>query len=475
MDFKAIWRGLTGADKTPMREAAGGTVDADDDQWRPLSGDSGRDLSPMSQARMRQVAFWLWENNLIANRLIELPLAYLLAEGVELRGYTPEAQRLLHRFWLDPINNMALKLPKKVRELALFGEQCYPTFVNEIDGAVRLGYLDPAQIETVMVDPDNPEQPIGIVSMRDKKGVQRRYKIIVNGADTEIFGETAQRIRTTMDSGECFYFKVNDTSTGRRGRSDLLAAGDWLDAYDEFLFGEFDRSRFLRAFVWDVTMTGATPEQVAKRMMTISSPAPGSVRVHNEAETWAPLSPALNAGDSTQNATLFRNHILGGLTVPEHWFGGGGNVNRASGESMMEPTFKMFSMRQRQVKALLEEIGCYVLRREAMARGVRPEWDDKSLDCEAIFPELTAKDTSKYAAALQQAAAACVATVAQGLMTRETAVRVIAAVAGRLGVEVAADEELAKAEAEAGKQAENDTFFTGKKGSFEPKGAAGGA
>ena len=93
MGFLDVWQALTGKAQTPMREAAGFTVDADDDQWRPLSGDSGRDLAPMSQARMRQVAFWLWENNLIANRLIELPLAYLLAEGVELRGNTPDAQR----------------------------------------------------------------------------------------------------------------------------------------------------------------------------------------------------------------------------------------------------------------------------------------------------------------------------------------------------------------------------------------------
>jgi hypothetical protein len=51
---------------------------------------------------------------------------------------------------------MSLKLPKKVRELSIYGEQCYPTFVNELDGFVRLGYLDPSLIETIVKDPDNP-------------------------------------------------------------------------------------------------------------------------------------------------------------------------------------------------------------------------------------------------------------------------------------------------------------------------------
>lgn len=33
---------------------------------------------------MRDMALYLWEANLLANRLIELPVAYLLAEGVRL-------------------------------------------------------------------------------------------------------------------------------------------------------------------------------------------------------------------------------------------------------------------------------------------------------------------------------------------------------------------------------------------------------
>jgi hypothetical protein len=85
-----------------------------------------------------------------------------------------------------------------VRELSLYGEQCYPTFVNEIDGFVRLGYLDPAMIETVVMDPDNPEQPIGIVTCKDKKG-EYRYRVIVNGPEN-MFTARTQAIRATFDT-----------------------------------------------------------------------------------------------------------------------------------------------------------------------------------------------------------------------------------------------------------------------------------
>ncbi|MBK6742511.1 MAG: hypothetical protein IPG66_05835 [Hydrogenophilales bacterium] len=450
-----------GKEGATFREAYGVTVDDDDDQWRRLTGDSSRDLSPMSQQRMREIALYLWETNLLGNRIVELPVAYLLAEGVRLACDDEASQDLLDRFWRDPINQMDIKLPKKVRELAIYGEQCYPVFINERSGAVRLGYLDPGLIETVVVDPDNPEQAVGIVTVKDKKGQARRYKVIVNGPDEELFTQRTQAIRETFTDGEAFWFTVNDLSNGRRGRSDLLAQADWLDGYDGYLFGELDRAQFMRAFIWDVTLTGATPDEVMARAKNIVAPRPGSVRVHNEAEAWKPETPDLKAQDGAEGARLFRNHVLGGATIPEHWFGGGGDVNRAVGAEMGEPTFKMFSMRQKIVKYMLEQIGVYVLRRAAMAKdGKEPDIHDEALQVEAIFPELTAKDTSKYAAALQQVVVACALAMEKGLITKTLALQIIGAISGRLGVEIDAEDELKKAVAEASTAADDDVFTT---------------
>lgn len=431
-------------------EAAGRSVDPDDeDGWRRLSGDSDRDLSPLAQARMQETALYLWDANLLANRIIELPLAYLLAEGVELRAPEAEMNAVITRFWRDPINNMDVKLPKKVRELALFGEQLWPAFVNSVDGHVRLGYLDPKLIETVVVDPDNAEQPIGVVTVRNRKGEQKRYRVIVNGPES-VFTERTQAIRQTFADGEAFYFTVNDLSISRRGRSDLRAPADWVDAYDQFLFGEVERYNFLRAFMWDVTLTGADETRVQERAKSIRAPKPGSVRVHNDSEKWEAVTPDVKAGDTSDGARLFRNHVLGGATIPEHWFGGGGDVNRATGESMGEPTFKAFSMRQRFVKHMLEALGIYALRQHIMARGAEPDWDDERLRVEAIFPAMTSRDTTKYAAALAQVVAAVNIAIDAGRITEKTGVALIGAIAGQLGVEIDPEAEL-DAAAEAAK------------------------
>lgn len=440
-------------DPKALREAAAVNVDADEDQWRRLSGDGQRDLAPMTQDRMQRLAHYQWETNLLANRLIELPVAYLLAGGVKLTIQDEAAQAAIDRHWDDGLNAWDLKLPKRVRELALFGEQCFPVFRNEVSGFVRLGYLDPALIATVVTDPENREQPIGIVTKRDKKGDCKRYRIIVNVPESA-FAANTQAIRDTFTDGECFYYRVNDLSSASRGRSDLLAQIDWLDAYDQYLFGELDGAAFRRAFVWDVTLTGANQDEVEAKAKKITAPKPGSVRVHNDAELWEAKSPDLKAADSAEGARLFRNQVLGGATLPEHWYGGGGNVNRATGESMAEPTEKILTMRQRQVGYMLVDIARYVVRSywQALDRELTEQEATALGSLVAAWPEMTSKDITKYAAALTQIVAAVAGLLADNLVTRATALRLVTAMADRLGVEIDAEEELKNAEEELGKQ-----------------------
>lgn len=444
-----------------FREAYGQTVDADEDQWRKLTGDAQRDLAPLTQSRMQKIAHYLWEQNLLANRLIELPVAFLLAEGVKLQVEDEDNQKALERFWLDPINDMDLKLFKKARELALFGEQCYPAFVNEHDGFVRIGYLDPSLIQEVVMDPDNPEQQIGIITYKDRSGKVRKYRVIINGEE-DVFTERTQALRKTFTTGDAFFFRINDLSAGRRGRSDLLAQADWLDAYDQFMFGELERYAVLRAFIWDVTLKNATEEQVTARAKKITAPKPMSVRVHNDSETWEALSADLKSFDTSEGARLFRNHVLGGATIPEHWYGGGGDVNRAVGAEMGTPTLKVLTMRQRVLKNMLESIGRYVLWQKARAENAKVDWSDPAMKVQAIFPELSEKDLSKATTALSQVAVACASLVMQGLLSEKSAVALIAVIAKKLGLEIDPEEELQAAQEEAKKrreeQAERDSF-----------------
>ena len=441
----------------PMREAAS-AQGSEEPGWRRLSGDglssqNDRDLSPMQQDRMQQVAEHLWQSNLIANRLVELPLAYLLAEGVTLQCQYPEHQKLLNAFWSDPINNWPLKLTPRVRALGLLGEQCYIANVREGNGFVRLGYLDPRQIATVVTDPYNPEQPIGVVTKRDNRGKQHKYRVIVLGNDDDLFSANTARIRAEdFTDGECLLYQLNKFPNGSRGRSDLLGQIDWLDAYDNFLFNELDRIGYLRSCVWDVTLTGSDSEAVKEYEKNFKPPSPNSTFVHNDSVKLEAISPKLQAADTSESARLLRNHVLGGSTTPEHWFGGGGDVNRAAASEMGEPTFKIYTGRQNFLKLMLEEIGRFVLWRAAETGGTTPDWSEDKWQVTAVFPELVNRDVTKFAAAMGSVVSAVIQMIDAGLLTEETALKLVADVAQRFGQDFDAKTELENARKEHAKR-----------------------
>lgn len=462
--IKSLFSGSQDPAESKFVEAAGVAVDADEEGWRRLTGNAQRDLAPLTQRRMQELALYSWRTNPLANRLIELPVAYLLAEGARIECDDEDGQKWLDAFWRDPINKMKIKLPKKARELALYGEQCYPTFVAP-NGHVRLGYLDPGLIETVVTDPDNIEQPVGVITRKDRsnKYQARRYRVIVNGPE-EVFSRRTREIRETFTDGDCFFFAINDLSNMTRGTSDLLAQVDWLDAYEHALFGELERWDFLRAFIYDVTLKGATPEEVRERAKNIEVPRPGSVRVHNDSEEWDALAPQLGSYESANNARLFRNHILGGATMPEHWFGGGGDVNRATASEMGEPTVKVMTMRQTTLGNMLEEMGTFVIRQRLRAYyGAEPEQSNhpEDYDVNARFPELSTRDIAKVSTALAQTVSAAAVAIERGMLSEQTAVEMLALAAGQLGMEIDPVDELEAARADLARRREQDSFGLG--------------
>ena len=385
-----------------VREAAGVTIDADEQEWRPLGTGSRRDLSPLTQSEMQRRAAALWETNLLARQLVELPIAYLLAEGVRITVPNADAQAWLDAWWNDPITDMPLRLPELMRDPALTGEAACPIFTNPISGHVRLGYLDPSLIETVILDPENASRPIGIVTRRDRKGRQRRYRIAF-GAPETVLGETAQAIRETLTDGDIHYFRANALAGGRRGRSDLLAAIDWLESYESYLYGEVDRAGHLRAHVWDVTLAGADEEAVAKRAAEISA------------------------------------------------------------AEMGDPGFKTLAMRQRLWTQILRRAAAHAIRSRLDPAG-KSMFDldnpDPDLAPSVEWPEMVVRDASRHAAALAQTTGAVAVALDRGLLSEATALRLLRALAERLGVEFDVDQELEAARAETAARAEADSFPT---------------
>ena len=118
-----------------------------------------------------------------------------------------------------------------------------------------------------------------------------------------------------------------------------------------------ERARLQNSFIYDVTLKGAGPEKIAEWLAENGvAPKPSSVRVHNEKEEWQAVSPDLKGGESGAQgiAKMMRGLLLGGVGIPSHWFAQGEDVNRASAESMDQPTLKKMTRRQRTVRHILQ-------------------------------------------------------------------------------------------------------------------------
>ncbi len=439
-----------------LREAAGQTIDADENDWRKV-GQKQRDLAPPTLRRAQELSVYLWRTNPLAHWLIEIRLAFLLGEGVTFQADDAEGpvQAWLEDWWQDPINDLDTKFEQMARELHLFGELALPAFVAP-NGLVRVASIDPSEIESVLTDPDNATQGIGLSLRPDAFTYKKRYRIIVNGADEDLFSEQTQALRESYADGDAFYFRINALSTATRGAPDLMSVADWVDNFDAALWAELERWEQLRAFIWDVTLRGATPDQVAERAKQIFAPAPGSTRVHNDSEEWGAVTPDLKAGDGSGFGRLFRNHILGGMGLPEHWFGGGGDVNRATAGEMDEPTLKLLVMRQRTLTAMLQTMGRFAIRQRLRAEG--GAYDRAKHGFRVVWPALNTPDAAKMASAVQAIAQAVTIGIQNEVMSEETGVQLLALAAGFIGAEVDPADELKKAREDARRRQADDVY-----------------
>lgn len=424
----------------------------------------------MQQEKSQQLSYYLWENNPFAKRIINLTVDYVLGEGVTVvakdddQSLNDAIQKRLDLFWFDPINRMDLKLFDKVREIGIYGEQCWSVHVNPVDGHVRLGYIDPSIILAVICDPRNAEIPQA-VKLRTRPGEPDVYYRVIHvderpGSESYgrmvgremIDGQLAEAIYDdTVNSvtpqaitfaGECFYFAVNKVSNAKRGRPDLLAVADWVDGYDQFLMGELDRLLLTKGFIWDVTLTGMQQAEIDAYAGKQAPPNPGSVRYHNDKVVWNAVTPDLKAMDAKAHSDLLAAYISTGSELPKTWLNATDDVNKASATELGEPAFKFLTARQRQCRYVLDQVITFVLD-QAELKGALPKRANEpgtrrptpwAFSCQ--FPELRPKDLMGLSTTFNQSMDALTKARAELLIDKDTAQEVTAMIVNLIGIEV---------------------------------------
>lgn len=448
-------------------------IDPDDHLYRSLGGASSRELAPYVHERALRLAWQLHESNPLAHGIVEVMKDHVIGEGVEIQTEDDEIRRVLTQHWKDQQNKWETKQHDRVRELSLFGEQCYITFVNPANGRVKLASVDPLNIREVWCNKENPEDVIAIVVNDRGAGSQhwqgdKVYRVIhededpesdtfgfMVGAKTDAKGEVTETfkypkgdVERTYD-GSCFWFTINKVSHAKRGRSDILSILDWLDIFDQMHMNYADRILLMNMFIWDVTLENATGPQVQNWMRENgATPKPATVRVHNQGEKWAAVSPDLKASEFDTQQKNMKSQILSSSNLPPHWFGEQ-DANRATSVEMGSPTYKRLTSRQTYVKMMLTEIFRFQLDQAVLAGDLKPRAEDEDeWAFEVVMAEISVRDVNQSATAFNQAVQALSVAWNANFVDEQEAQNILVILAAQLGADINIEEMRERIEAQ---------------------------
>lgn len=447
--------------------------------WRRLT-QSSADLSPLTHERQQQMALYLSDRNPLAKGVIDLITAFVVGEGFSVTSKDEDVQESIDRFWDDGQNDMPSRVEDLTRELAIYGEQIVLAFVNEASGRVALVSADPRTVTKVVPHPLASDRPFAVCFNGANGANEDRWVKIIAEDDepaSSTFGRlVGQASGDTLRIGDeakpfyqppgaeggtylagCFFVAVNKPRSAMRGRSDLLPVADFVDLYDRLIFDEAERMSFLRAFVWDVKVTGADETQLRAKAAAEPPPKPGSVKYHNESEEWEAKSPDLNSDDSQNTADLILSLVATGVGLPKVWLNGLMDANRATAQETADPALKRLVARQRIVRRTIEHMVRFALDCAEEAGSLKPA-NDARHQFTVTVPEMSAKDLERAGRSFHSVVQALGMADAADWVDDETAQEAVALLLGLLGLDVDVAEMRERIEAQKAEDAENDQY-----------------
>ncbi|MBW2341220.1 MAG: hypothetical protein JRF50_12905 [Deltaproteobacteria bacterium] len=310
-----------GIQKVRMALPITANYDPKNEGYRRLtaSGQQRRDLSSITQDRMFEIAYFMFDTSAMVKGLAEMDKSFLFSEPITIAAEDKDVKEIIDRFWKDPINKMDLEFPNHMMWLGLLGEQCWPVEVNKINGSVQLGYIDPVNIKDILVNAQNVKEVVQVEIRGRAGGTSKKLKAVRQ----DMYGASDTYGKLT---GECFFLAINHPPNSPRGRSDFLTLFDWIDGVERYGFNYLERAEFMLNFIWDVLLKGMNEEQIREWLQNNPAPEPGSMRAHNENVEWNAVSPDLKSQNARIGFDMGKSFIMGALRRPESWFGGGGKA-----------------------------------------------------------------------------------------------------------------------------------------------------
>lgn len=427
----------------------------EDASWTRLSGRGVKGLSLPARDRQLDMAFQLWLTNGLAKRVIEILNDYVCGDGFDFKvksdveGFDENKLKWMNKvvddFW--KVNKIRLFWEKKCTDLSVNGMLIQPTFVNEQNGSVKLGFIDPKNIDHVLFNPLNVEEVTGIKLKASALGVDKTFKAVTTLLDRDSLTDPAYGLM----QGECFYWAINNLTNQPEGVSDLLASLDWIDVLDQMIFNVLDNTRLQNIYVQKVILKNKNEEQLKQWEKDHPFPTKPSRFVGNEDTEMELLSPKIQGSENAEIVRIIKNYALATFGYPEHWFADGGNTNLATATVQDAPVMKKMAKRQNYVSYILEQMATFALHMGYLKKrqfpGISATLDREDVlnaMVEIIKPELMQRDLKSASEALKEISATLAQAVNAKFISDETAGTIFRSIVSVIGYTVDDKSELAK-------------------------------
>ncbi len=297
-----------------------------------------------------------WRVNPLARRIVELTSQYVVGGGIGVECEDAETHQFLRAFWKDRLNRMDMRVFELCDELTRSGE-LFLLVTTDPGGMSYLRAVPALEVTGVETAPNDLEQEVRYTG---------RGEQVWNAYDPS--GDDGQ-------SAVMLHYAVNRPVGALRGESDLAPLLRWLGRYAAWLEDRARLNRYRFAFLYTVTLRGASLAERKRRQAELNAnpPASGSLLVKDEGETWEILSPRLEAAQAGEDGLALKKMISAGAGVPLHFLAEPESATRTTAESAGGPTFRHYEQRQEYFLWLLEDLLGVVARRAALAgRRVNP-------------------------------------------------------------------------------------------------------
>lgn len=319
-----------------------------------------------------------WEasvRNPIAKRIVKIIPQFVLGRGVHGSIKSKKHQDAWDSYWYE--NRMTIRSKQLLKELLVYGE-LFLRYFNTRDKGLVVRSLDPSTIWDIVTDPD------------DIENVQYYHQQYVITNQSPVIGQNllpSTLIIRQIPASEIDHFKINSTSSEKRGRSELYAVLSWLLRFKEFANDRVTLNKMRSMFALDVAVEGDAGDLSAAEEQFATPPGPGAVLIHNAAITTEFKNANNNANEAKTDGELLLKIIAVGAGVSEQFLGVSGSSTRAGALIQTEPDVKNFEDYREIVEEMLYRASIRVFESKGLS-------SDKPGDMEFTFPSIAQEDRS---------------------------------------------------------------------------------